>query len=76
MMIKSKILFVMWIIVFVFFIVNPLFKYTGVMAYSVIELPPYLASIILVIVIPLGCLSLIDWISQLIRKLLTKRVRG
>lgn len=73
MKIKSNLLFFIWIFAFMTFIVNPLYKHIGVMVYSVIEYPPCLAAAFLVIVIPIGCNSLIEWFYRTIRKLLTKK---
>jgi hypothetical protein len=72
MMIKSKILFVIWIIVFVFFIINPLFYCVGILAVSVIELPSWLTKTILVFVIPLGCYRLIDLVYNAVCKIVTR----
>jgi hypothetical protein len=72
MMIKSNFLFFIWIFAYMFFIVNPLYKHIGVIAYSVIEYPPCLAVAALVIIIPLGFLSLADLVNKAVRKIMTR----
>lgn len=72
MKIQSKILFVIWVFAYMSFIVNPLYKHIGVIAYSVIEYPPCFAVAILVIIIPLGFLSLTDLIYNTVRKVVTR----
>lgn len=72
MKIKSNFLFFIWIFAFMSFIVNPLYKHLGVIAYSVIEYPPCLAVAVLVIIIPLGFLSLVDLVYNAVRKIVTR----
>lgn len=69
---KSKFLILIFSFLIIFIIVNPILKNLGVISYSVIDMPSWLMSIILVLVIPAGCIAWIIYIEKIIRKILNK----
>lgn len=72
MMIKSNFLYSIWIFFLILLIVNPLFYCVGILAFSVIELPLWLAKTILLFVIPLGCYRLIDLVYNAVCKVVCR----